>query len=410
MTLDTSKFTTIYMDRRLLLKLMAAAAVTSCAPNTSRTDQHVVVVGAGIIGASIAYHLSELGVKVTVLDGYGPASHATRGNFAWINASWAKQPRSYHSFNQKGVSGWGELSSKLMIPLSSIGSLEWFADADRQTQLAEQIREQADWGEAASMIEATELAGLEENVAFGDITTAALSGNDRALDPVFATEQLLAAVEAKGALIDSPNTALSYENGVLKTEAGPIACDHVVIATGADNDAPQNLAGLSIPQRSTPGLIAISEPLPKLIDHIIVAPGVHIHQRADGRVVIGEQDGAPDTHGERLKNRPIDFPQMSFEDHHKYFMQEKAGEFLPALYDATIEDIYIGWRPLPLDGHPVLGFAPNKPNVSIAITHSGVTLAPVIGQLMAEMIFNGKEPTVFKDYRPDRDLKRIVRY
>lgn len=398
------------MDRRLLLKLMAAAAVSSCAPQSGSTDKHVVVVGAGIIGASIAYHLSQRGVEVTVLDGYGAASHATRGNFAWINASWAKQPRAYHELNQRGVSGWGDLSRTLDIPLSSKGSLEWFSDVDRQLQLSEQIKEQAMWGEDASMLLPPDLAALESNVEFGGATSAAFSGNDRALDPVFATEQMLAAVETKGGTVDSPNAALSFENGILQTEAGPIPCDHVVIATGADNDASQALGGISIPQRSTPGLIAVTEPLPQIINHIIVAPGVHIHQRADGRVVIGEQEGAPDTHGERLNNRPIDFPQMSFEDHHKYYLQELAGEFLPAIFDTTIEDIYIGWRPLPLDGHPVLGLAPNKPNVSIAISHSGVTLAPVIGHLMADMIVSGKKPTVFEDYRPDRDFKRVVRY
>ncbi len=398
------------MDRRLLLKLMAAASVTACAPKTNGAGKHVVVVGAGIIGASIAYHLSQLGTRVTVIDSYGPASHATRGNFAWINASWAKQPRAYHELNQQGVSGWGDLSRALNIPLSSKGSLEWFSNEHRQVKLGEQIEEQAAWGEDASMMGVSAVTNLEPDIDFQGATSFAFSGNDRALDPVFATEKMLAAVEAKGGTVDSPNAALSFENGILQTEAGPIPCDHVVIATGADNDAPQALGGISIPQRSTPGLIAVTEPLPQLINHIIVAPGVHIHQRADGRVVIGEQEGAPDTHGERLKNRPIDFPQMSFEEHHKYYLQELAGEFLPAIFDAAIEDIYIGWRPLPLDGHPVLGIVQNKPNVSLAISHSGVTLAPVIGQLMADMIVSGKSPKVFEDYRPDRDFKRVVRY
>lgn len=389
---------------------MAAAAVSSCAPNDGETNKHVVIVGAGIIGASIGYHLSQQGVRVTVLDAYGPASHATRGNFAWINASWAKQPRAYHSLNQKGVSGWGPLSKALNIPLSSKGSLEWFSDAQRQAQLAKQIQEQATWGEAASMIDADNFINLEPQVSFGKAASFAFSANDRALDPVLACEALLAAVEAKGGLVDYPNRALSFKNGVLETEAGPIKADHVVVATGVDKDAPQNLGGVSIPQRSTPGLIAVTEPLPQLIDHIIVSPGVHIHQRTDGRVVIGEQDGAPDTHGDRLRNRPLDFPQSSFEEMHKDMMLEKAGEFLPALYDADVEDIYIGWRPLPLDGHPVLGPSHAKANVSFAITHSGVTLAPVIGQLMADMIISGKTPAVFNDYLSDREFENTTRY
>ena len=47
----------------------------------------IVVVGAGIVGASIAYHLSRRGAAVTVLDRGQPAGGATEKSFAWINAT-----------------------------------------------------------------------------------------------------------------------------------------------------------------------------------------------------------------------------------------------------------------------------------------------------------------------------------
>jgi glycine/D-amino acid oxidase-like deaminating enzyme len=369
-----------------------------------------VIAGAGIIGASIAYHLTQLGIKVTVLDAYGPASHATRGTFAWVNASWAKQPRHYHAFSQKGVSGWAAISKALNIPLSSKGSLEWFESHERQIKLAEQIAEQAEWGEAARMLSEQDFTAIEPQIDFQGAEHVALSANDVALNPVLATENMLAFVETNGGFVDYPNRALSFENGIVQTESGPIDADHLVIATGADMTAPQNLGGVTLPQRSTPGVIAVTEPMPELIDHIIVAPGVHIHQRADGRIVMGEQGGAPDTHGDRLRSRPNDFPEMSFAEMHGEMVLDLAINYLPELNNAVIEDVYIGWRPLPLDGHPVLGFVPNKRNVSIAITHSGVTLAPVIGQLMADMIVSGNAPEIFNNYRADRNFESSGQY
>lgn len=50
--------------------------------------QHVLVVGAGIIGASIALHLLRAGARVTIIEGGDSGGIATGNSFAWINASW----------------------------------------------------------------------------------------------------------------------------------------------------------------------------------------------------------------------------------------------------------------------------------------------------------------------------------
>lgn len=93
------------MNRRFLLQLLAAASITGCdLRGTASKNLRVVVAGAGIIGASIAYQLAKAGASVTVIDRQGPATHASGATFAWINATWAKTPRSYHSLNQDSIS------------------------------------------------------------------------------------------------------------------------------------------------------------------------------------------------------------------------------------------------------------------------------------------------------------------
>ena len=78
--------------------------------------------------------------------------------------------------------------------------------------------------------------------------------------------------------------------------------------------------------------------------------------------------------------------------------------------DAAIEDVRIGWRPLPIDGHPVLGTSPARPDVYLAIMHSGVTLAPIVGQLAAHELTEGTPVERLDEYRPDRTFKLIKRY
>lgn len=130
------------MDRRLLLKLSAALAL---APSVSRATPvsapRVAVIGGGIVGCSIAYQLAKAGAAVTLLERNQIASQASHATFAWINATWAKQPQSYHHFNQLGLQHWHELGRELDIPITWGGSLEWFESEERQRRLEQDIDE-----------------------------------------------------------------------------------------------------------------------------------------------------------------------------------------------------------------------------------------------------------------------------
>lgn len=406
------------VDRRVFLKLAAASAsLTACAPRATASKKHVAVIGGGIIGTSIAYHLATSGAAVTLLERGKLAERASRGTFAWINATWAKQPRTYHALNQSGLAGWKRLQSELDIPVRWGGSLEWFPSAERQSRLAEQIAEQVEWGEPAKMLDLDATSRLELNVDFGSAETVAFSPNDGAVDPVLATRRLADGAQKAGAVIREDCAVESVETlevgGVeLTTSCGPLQVDDLVLATGADPDATQKLAGIHIPQRSTPGVIVVTKPMPPLINRIIVAPGVHIHQREDGRIVFGEQDGAPDTdaHAERLRGRPNRFPEPAFAEQHALRILGIAEQFVPGILAAEIEDVYIGWRPLPVDGHPVLGRSPARSSAYIAIMHSGVSLAPIVGELVAKEILTGERAAGIEDYRPDRDFEIVRRY
>ncbi len=406
------------MNRRLLLKLLAAATVAGCGQRgTGNKNLRVVVAGAGIIGASIAYHLAKSGASVTVIDKQGPATHASRGTFAWINATWAKTPRSYHSLSQESVANWRDLHRALDLPVRWGGSLEWFTDDERQEKLAGQIAEQFAWGERARMVDADELAILEPNVDFGGATRAAFSENDGTVDPVLATQRLLKAAEELGAVIHYPCT---LENVTLKggrlvvvgTSLGMFEADKLVLATGAAPDAGLRFAESDIPQRSRPGVIVTTKPMPRCINRIIGAPGIHMHQRDDGRLVVGEQEGAPqnEAHALRLDGRPNDFPDPEIAGQHAARMLDVAKRFAPCTAGAEVESVYIGWRPLPIDGHPVLGASTARPDVYLAVMHSGVTLAPVVGQLAAHELLEDVVVERLQEFRPDRNFELIKRY
>ncbi|MEP3050846.1 MAG: FAD-dependent oxidoreductase [Erythrobacter sp.] len=404
--------------RRDAIAMAATGTLLSACGGTQKSSgPRVAVVGAGIIGASIAYNLALGGANVTVLERHEIATRASRGTFAWLNATWAKQPRQYHRMNQLGLAGWKELERDLAIPIKWGGSIEWFGSQERQARLSEQIDEQIEWGEPARMIGLAELADLEPNVAFGPLSRAAYSPNDGALDPVFATNTLLQKAVELGAVVQTNCEVQSVqettaETIAIQTGCGNIEANILVLATGADPLATEKLTGISVPQRSTPGVIAITEPMEQVLGRIIVAPGVHIHQRLDGRIVLGEQEGAPqnEAHAQRLSGRPHEFPSRELAAQHFARIMDIAVRYVPALSQAKIENVHIGWRPLPLDGHPVIGFSTMQTRAYIAIAHSGVSLAPIIGKLAAQEILTGKAAASLNDYRPDRAFDEVRRY
>lgn len=399
------------LNRRRFLQLMAAAAL---APESrAAAGLRVVVAGAGIIGASIAWHLAKAGACVTVIDRQGPATHASRASFAWINATWSKQPQAYHALNQAGVARWKLLQPELGLPVRWGGSLEGNADPGMEKEIASRVSEQMAWGEQTKILAGGDLAELEPNVDFTALRQVIYSANDGATNPIAATQAFLDAAAALGAKLLYPCelTGVNLAAGRLRfvsTSGGDIAADRLVLATGAAADAAKRFADLDLPQRDAPGITAITAPMPRVINRVLWMPKVHLHQRDDGRIVLGEEDGAPPSHADRLAGHPNDFPTREIALQHAERMLAEARRYVPDLTKVTFENIVIGWRPMPLDGYPVLGASPARPDVYLSVMHSGVTLAPHVGLLTAKEIAAGALADELRPFRPDRQFARTT--
>ena len=100
------------MNRRAALQLLSVPFATSLARRaTAAKSDRIVIAGAGIIGASIGYHLAKRGAQVTILEQTRPGAGATQNSFAWLNAS--KRPRPYYELNLMGIMGWRRLGLEI---------------------------------------------------------------------------------------------------------------------------------------------------------------------------------------------------------------------------------------------------------------------------------------------------------
>jgi glycine/D-amino acid oxidase-like deaminating enzyme len=67
-----------------------------------------------------------------------------------------------------------------------------------------------------------------------------------------------------------------------------------------------------------------------------------------------------------------------------------------------VENMKIGVRPMPQDERPIVGPVPGMAGLYVAVTHSGVTLAPLVGQLVAQEVTTGQPSPLLAEYRLER--------
>jgi glycine/D-amino acid oxidase-like deaminating enzyme len=79
-----------------------------------------------------------------------------------------------------------------------------------------------------------------------------------------------------------------------------------------------------------------------------------------------------------------------------------AQQFIPELKTVELDHVTIGWIPTTQSGSPVVGHLKNIPGAYLATMPSGITFAPIIGELVAMELLDGKETDLLADYRPDR--------
>ena len=178
------------------------------------------------------------------------------------------------------------------------------------------------------------------------------------------------------------------------TTAGELDTDAVVLAAGAFSRPLAAWAGIRVPLDTERGYhIMLAHPEPTL-----TCP---VYSIEDGFVLAPMEHGIRLTGGVELASTsaPPDFRRIRR-------LAQKATTILPGL-DPAIQSEWQGYRPSLPDSLPVLGRAPNRPNLFLAFGHQhiGVTLGPVTGRMVADLVA-GRDPGLdLKPYKADRWLR-----
>ena len=395
------------MQRRDFLKLLSTIALYSPLASASKKNQKkITLVGAGIVGTCIAHELSRLGQNVTIIDKSIPGSGTSGKSFNWVNATYPKKPYSYNYLSQLGLGAFDDLYRYIDFPGKWNGSLEWFIDTKKHKELLDNVNQLLKYQTHSKheIIDNLKASSFEPNIDFNKNNNIVYSVEDGAIDTLKTIENLVARISFNGGKVIN-NCAYKnsiYRSGKLSsinTSLGEIETDLIIFATGVDTNS---LINKKVLREPTAGIIIKTKPYMSIINKIIVGPGIHIHQQADGKLIIGEQDGAPENHKLRLKGYPSKFPSSSFANQHVNKILNQARSFIKNMDEVEVESVDIGWRPLPSDGLPIIGYINSNQDSYVASMHSGISLGPIVGKIVAQEITENISNNLFKSFRPSR--------
>jgi len=395
--------------RRALLAALAATASTGLLRPAAGVVARlrVGVAGGGIVGASIALHLARSGAKVWLFEKAAPAEGATRNSFAWVNA-FVDDPH-YRALRLESIAAYHALDRALSLGMVWGGYLDWASDAAEAATVRATALQLEGSPYPVRAVAAQEIAQLDPHLAFGPISAAIYSPLDAHLDPVQVTRRFLAAASAAGATVLYPCelTALDLVRGRLRavrTSQGSFALDRLVVAAGVDTPRLLAMAGFALALRHAPGILAHSASVAPLTRLVHDAPGgVQFKQMANGSLVGTDAPTPPDIPAhQQIRAHAVQFPTEELRRWHGDRIIGKIAKFLPGVQGAPLEHLTLGFRPMPSDELPVMGSLPTCRTIHVAVTHSGVTLAPIVGRLTAEEVVSGSRAELFAPYRPER--------
>lgn len=368
----------------------------------------VVVIGAGIAGCSVAYHLTKLGWRDIVVVDQGPlfetggsTTHAPGGVFQ-INAS-----KTITGFARYTVDEWAELQLDGEPCTNPVGSLEVAWTPERLTDLKRKSGYGQSWGIESHVITATEAREFVPMLS-ERILGALYVPSDIQTPATRPAEAMARAAMTSGASFHGGVKVTGFKianrqiQGV-ETTHGDIATDLVVSAVGIWGPNIGNLADVPIPLSPMQHIYAVTEPLPELegATSDIAMPlvrhqdrSMYFRQERDSfgigsylhEPLILDSEEILD-----LDDAPITPAEMSFTANHFKAAQQAAGEVMPCLDGVGLTRKFNGLFSFTTDGFPILGESPQLRGFwsaqAVWITHAGG-----VGKAVAEWIVNG-EPT-----------------
>ncbi|MFG1962415.1 NAD(P)/FAD-dependent oxidoreductase [Nonomuraea sp. NPDC049028] len=365
-----------------------------------KRPERVAVIGVGILGACVGWNLSRHGAKVIFIDAGQPGEGVTNWSFSWVNASNKTARRSYFDLNVAGMAAYRELAGTIG-PDSwwyPSGHLRWTDDPAAEAKLLETAGLLADWDYRVEVCTGAEVRRrLEPALTMADEAPVVFYPDEAWVHGRHLVGRLIGQAVAAGAEHRFGTTVSDIGTGadgsirtVTLSDGSRLDVDIVVNAAGPSASHVAGLIARHLPMRREPGVVTRIGCAQVPVHRAMHAPHIEIRPDGDASVV--------------LHSREIDALIDTVEDPAELarLLHELARQVVPEFGDSRVVQTRVSNRPIPADGFPSVGAVPSVPGYYEAVSHSGITLGPVIGRLLASEIVGGERDELLADFRPER--------
>ena len=352
----------------------------------------VVVVGGGVLGVSTAAHLAQRGAQVTLLTEAGLASGASGRSLSWLNSA-GDLPAAYHRLRMLGLDRYRALGAHV----SFHGGLRWGDGVRASFEHQSSIGYPAQWlsrDEVAARVPGVDPAAVPDEGAL-------FNPDEGWVDLPSLVDRLARDLVAAGGAVRTSAGACSpvlvggRVIGVRTGDGAVVGADAVVLATGAGVPGALAELGIAVPDATTDALLVRTPRVDVPLTAVLNTPRVALRPAPGRSLVMDAEWSAAEV--VRRDDGSFDVRESTIEG-----LLQEASRVLAGHPELTVESHGVGRKPVPGDGHPVLGPVPGVGGLHVAFTHSGATLGLIAGELLAEEVLSGEPSPLLAEFRADR--------
>ena len=363
----------------------------------------IVIIGGGVVGCSVAYHLAELGVRdVVLLERKSLTSGTT-----WHAAGLVGQLRATQNLTrlaQYTTNLYADLEKRTgqATGFRQNGSLSLATDDERFEELKRGASMASCFGLEVEVVSPKEALELYPIMSTKDLVGAVFLPRDGQTNPTDTTQALARGARDKGVRILEGVSVESFEKqggriSSVVTSRGPIACETVVNCAGMWGRSLGLKAGVSVPLHAAEHFYVVTEPIPDLQKDLPVVrePSACNYYKEDaGKMMVGMFEPVAKPWGMHGIPEDFEFGTLPEDVEHIEEQLNSAIQRIPVLGETGIKIFFNGPESFTPDNRYWLGPSIEVPNFFLAAGFNsiGIQSAGGAGKVLAEWIVNGDPP------------------